>query len=193
MLVLHGLQDGHRQRPRRIELVEDVADLGELLHALGTAQVVVDFIARAVDDDAGVIAVAEDGVGHVALPPLAEVEMVVLVGVLADRPDVEHLVHDQEPHAVADVEELGRRRVVGRADGVDPQRLEVARRRSQTLSGTAAPNAPPSLWTQTPRSLKFLPLSQKPVSALKTASRMPKGTVWESITLSPETTLTVAL
>ena len=74
-----------------------------------------------------------------------------------------------------------------------PSDLSVARRRSQTLSGTADPNAPPSLWTQTPRSLKFLPLSQKPVSGLKTASRMPKGTVWESITLSPETTSTVVL
>ena len=53
----------------------------------------------------------------------AEVEVIV-VGVLGDGPAVEHLVHDQEAHAVGEVEELGRWWVVGGTDGVDAEGAE---------------------------------------------------------------------
>ena len=84
---------------------------------------VVDLVAGGPEDDAGVVAVAQDGVGGVADGPVFEVEVVV-VGVLGDGPAVEHLVHDEEAHAVGEVEELGRGRVVGGADGVDAERAE---------------------------------------------------------------------
>ncbi len=84
---------------------------------------VVDFVAGGVEDDAGVVAVALDGVGGVAEGPVFEVEVVV-VGVLGYGPGVEHFVHDEEAHAVAEVEELGRGRVVGGADGVDAEGAE---------------------------------------------------------------------
>ena len=84
---------------------------------------VVDLVAGGVEDDAGVVAVALHGVGGIDEGPLAEVEMVV-VGVLGDGPGVEHLVHDEESHVVAEVEELRRGWVVGGADGVDAQGTE---------------------------------------------------------------------
>ena len=70
------------------------------------------------------IAIAHDGVGGVADGPVFEVEVVV-VGILSDGPAVEHLVHDEEAHAVSEVEELGRGRVVRSADGVDTELAEL--------------------------------------------------------------------
>ena len=84
---------------------------------------VVDLVAGGPEDDAGMVAVALDGVGGVAHGPVVEVEVVV-VGIFADGPAVEHLVHDEEAHAVGEVEELGRGRVVGGADGVDAEGAE---------------------------------------------------------------------
>ena len=79
-----------------------------------------DLVAYGPEDDGGVVAVALDGVGFVALGPVAEVEVVV-VGVLSDGPAVEHLVHDKETHAVREIEELRSRWVVGGADGIDAE------------------------------------------------------------------------
>ena len=84
---------------------------------------VVDFVADGPEDDAGVVAIALDGVGFVALGPVVEVEVVV-VGILGDGPAVEHLVHDEEAHAVGEVEELGCGWVVRGADGVDAEGAE---------------------------------------------------------------------
>ena len=82
-----------------------------------------DLVAGGPEDDAGVVAVAADGVGGVAEAPLLKVEVIV-VGVLGDGPAVEHLVHDEEAHAVGEVEEFGCERVVGSADGVDAESAE---------------------------------------------------------------------
>ena len=84
---------------------------------------VVDLVADGPEDDAGVVAIALDGVGGVADGPLLEVEVIV-VGILGDGPAVEHLVHDEEAHAVGEVEELGRGWVVRGADGVDAEGAE---------------------------------------------------------------------
>src|SRR5207248_1803994 len=64
---------------------------------------VVDLIAYGPEDDGGMIAVALDGRGFVALGPIAEIEVVV-VGVFSDGPAVEHLVHDEETHTISEVE-----------------------------------------------------------------------------------------
>ena len=56
----------------------------------------------------------------------------VVVGVLGDGPAVEHLVHDEEAHAVGEVEEFGCGWVVGGADGVD---AEGAKGDEATLPG----------------------------------------------------------
>ena len=82
-----------------------------------------DLVAGAPQDDRGVVAVAVDEVRDVPLGPLGEVAVVAL-GHLADGPLVEGLGHDEEAQAVAEVEELGRRRVVRGADGVRAHRLE---------------------------------------------------------------------
>ena len=69
------------------------------------------------------VAVAADGVAGVGEVPVLEVEVVVEF-VFADEPAVEHFVHDEEAHAVAEVEEFGSGRVVGGADGVDAEGFE---------------------------------------------------------------------
>ncbi len=84
---------------------------------------VADFIAGAIENDAGVVAVAEHGIARVCLGPLTEIEVVV-AGVFGHRPHIEHLVHHQESHAVAEVEEFGGDRVVGGTDGVHAELLE---------------------------------------------------------------------
>ena len=61
-----------------------------------------------------------------------------------------------------------------------PSDFKVFSRSSQTASGTAMPNAPPSACRHAPLILKFFPFSQKPVAASKCASRMPKKFVTSS-------------
>ena len=104
----------------RVEGVDEGFEDGDGDLGLGC---VVDLVAGGPEDDAGVVAVAADGVGGVAEAPLFEVEVVV-VGVFGDGPAVEHLVHDEEAHAVGEVEEFGCGWVVGGADGVDAEGAE---------------------------------------------------------------------
>ena len=85
---------------------------------------VLNLIAGAVEDDAGVIAVAHHRVAQIGLVPILEVEVVSALGIrLADGPGIKQLVHDEQSHAVAKVEELRRRRVMCRADGIDAKLL----------------------------------------------------------------------
>ena len=95
------------------------------------------------------VAVAHHGVGRVADRPVLEVEVVV-VGILGHGPAVEHLVHDEEAHAVGEVEKLGRGRIVRGADCVDAELAQLGQARSQTASGTAVPTAPASVCSATP-------------------------------------------
>ena len=67
---------------------------------------VVNLVADGVEDDAGVVAITLDGGGFITLGPVTKIEMVV-VGIFGDGPAVEHLVHDEEAHAVGEIEELG--------------------------------------------------------------------------------------
>ena len=74
------------------------------------------------------VAVAADHGAGVLLAPVVENEVEV-VGRLLALPRVEHLVDDKEAHAVAEVEQLGRGRIVGQADSVATglgQELELA-------------------------------------------------------------------
>ena len=101
-----GAEEGLGYGAGGIDFVEGVDDalqfsLGEI--GLGG---VVDFVAGAPEDDAGVIAVTHGGVLGVADVPLVEVQMVVKL-VFAHRPHVEHFVHDEEAQAVGEIEELG--------------------------------------------------------------------------------------
>ncbi len=108
-----GAEESLRYGARRVvgvcggyELFED----GNCDFGLGC---VVNLVADGVEDDAGMVAIALDGGGFVTLGPVAEVEVVV-VGIFGDGPAVEHLVHDEEAHAVGQVEELGWRVGCGR-------------------------------------------------------------------------------
>ena len=72
----------------------------------------------------GVVAVAHHQVGQVALVPLVE-EAGVVVLRLAPPPHVEALVHDDEPHRVAHVQQLGGGGIMRTAYGVHAHRLQL--------------------------------------------------------------------
>lgn len=84
---------------------------------------VVDFISHTIENDTGVVPVAEDAVTEVVLGPFLEGKAVV-VFVLPLGPAVEELIHHEEAHAVAEIEEIRSHRSVGRADGVDAEFAE---------------------------------------------------------------------
>jgi hypothetical protein len=107
---------------RKASVVEDVHQPAQYLHAVGGA-LLADLVPRAPEHDRRMIPVAADEIHHVALGPFLEV-LVIALGHLADGPLVEHLVHDQEAEAIAQVEKLRRRRVVRGADGVGAHRLQ---------------------------------------------------------------------
>ena len=82
-----------------------------------------DLVPDAPHHDARVVPVAPDHVAQVALAPLGEVLAVAVLD-LRLAPHVEGLVQDEEAHPVGGVEQLGRGRVVARADGVRAHALQ---------------------------------------------------------------------
>ncbi len=86
------------------------------------------FVAQAPHHDARMVAVAEDKIGKVALPPLEEIDAVVvrrLVVAAPVEPAVEEFVHHHKPKGVAHVVELGSIGVVARAHGVATHLFEL--------------------------------------------------------------------
>ncbi len=81
------------------------------------------FVADAVDDYRGMVAVAAYEVGEVALVPFVEIARVVVRGFLL-APHVEGLVHDEYAHAVTQVEHFGSGWIVGGTIGVGTHLLE---------------------------------------------------------------------
>ena len=63
------------------------------------------------------VTVAQHQVGEVALVPLVK-EAGIVVLRLTTTPHVETLVHDDEAHGVAHVEQLGSRRVMAGTNGI---------------------------------------------------------------------------
>ena len=90
---------------------------------LGVAPLLEHLVANAPDEDGGMVAVAHDEVGEVTFVPLVEVAGIV-VGRLLLAPHVKGFIHDDEAHAVAQVEQFGGRRVVRAADAVAPHLLQ---------------------------------------------------------------------
>ena len=82
-----------------------------------------DFVAHTPHEDGRVIAVPHYHIGEIPLVPLVE-ETGIVVFSLASAPHVERLVHHYESHPVAQIKELGSRRVVGGADTVASHFLE---------------------------------------------------------------------
>ena len=80
-------------------------------------------VADAPKDHGRMVAVTVDHGFKVLLGPVVEQEGVA-VGLLRDGPGVRQLVHHDESHAVAEVEQFGGRGIVGGADGVAAHFLE---------------------------------------------------------------------
>ena len=181
-----GPKKGLRDGPGGIVRVKNGDEAGQDGFRFFGLRGVVNLIARAPQHDAGMIPVAPDHVAGVDLGPGVEIQMIV-EGVLPDRPAVESLIHDEESHPVAEVEELRSRRVMGGADRIDPNLPERGKPALPGAEGTATPRALASSCRQTPLSLRFSPLSQKPVSAAKRASPIPKVVASSSSVAPPET------
>ena len=75
------------------------------------------FIADAPDEDGGMVAVAEYQVGQIAFVPVVEVTGIVM-GCFSFPPHIECLVHHDEAHTVAKVEQFRCGRVMGTTDAV---------------------------------------------------------------------------
>ena len=104
-------------RPRRILPAADGGEPGGHRLAVLGAPLLGDLVADAPHHDARVIAVAADHVGQIALAPLVE-ELAIAEARLVLAPLVERLVHHDDAHAVAHLEQLRRGRIVAGADGV---------------------------------------------------------------------------
>jgi hypothetical protein len=63
------------------------------------------------------ITVASHEIAHVALAPLIEV-LRVSVGHFGNTPHIEGFVHHHEPHAIAQVQQFGRGRIVAGANRI---------------------------------------------------------------------------
>ena len=96
---------------------------------------------------------------------------------LPPRPFVEGLVHDQEAHAVAEVEKFRRGRIVAAADGVAARLLEEFQTPLPDLDRHGRAQRAASWCRQTPLSFSAWPLIEKPLAGSNLKVRMPKG-VW---------------
>ena len=68
-------------------------------------------ISYAPHEDAGMVAVAQDEVGQVALMPFVKETGIVVLSLFAP-PHIKRLVHDDESHGVAHIQQFGCWRVV---------------------------------------------------------------------------------
>ena len=69
------------------------------------------------------VTVAQHQIGEIALVPLVEETGIVVLGLLAS-PHIKRLVHDNQTHGVAHVQQLRSRRIMGTTDGVHTHRLQ---------------------------------------------------------------------
>ncbi len=119
-----GLQNRLCHGAGRIVLVKFLEQAGE--DGFGQGRVAAgfaDFVARRIQHNRRMIAVAAHGVARVRLVPVAE-KQVIIVRVFPRLPAVEHLIHHDDAHLVARRQALRRRRIVGGPDRVAAHRLD---------------------------------------------------------------------
>ena len=112
-----------RDRARRIAFVERSNQRSKNLFCQVSLRRVMNFIAGAVDNHAGVVAIATYRIAHVDVGPLSEIQMVV-VRVFRDRPAVKQLVHHEQAHPIAQIQKLGSRRIVSSPNCIYAKPLE---------------------------------------------------------------------
>ena len=97
--------DGRGDFASRVELVSEG---GESLADLNAARfgAFVNFVADAPEEDAWMIAVAQNHAFKIALPPLLEVEVIILRIFVAGFPAIKSFVDDEHAEAIAGVEEI---------------------------------------------------------------------------------------
>ena len=95
-----GTEQSLRHGPGRVGGVGHRNEVGKNSPGLVRLRRVMDFVADAVNDDARMIAIAQNGVALVHLRPVIEIEMVVVL-VFPHRPTIEKFVHDEQAQAVA--------------------------------------------------------------------------------------------
>ena len=177
---------------RRVLLV---ADVGEPLRHLPAVRLrlLEDLVPDAPHHDARVVAVPPDHVAQVALAPLGEVLAVAVLD-LRLAPHVEGLVQDEEAHPVGGVQQLGRGRVVARADGVRAhalQDLELALDRP-AVDGRAE-RAEVVVVAHAAGAGRGGRSARKPLPGPHSIDRMPNGVSYRSSTTSPRFTVLITL
>src|SRR6185437_520528 len=147
--VIPGRADRGGHWARGVELLYLSGKLAANYDTLGL-RTFGNLIADAPKNNAGMIAVALDHGFNIALPPLLEIEAVVL-RILTPRPAVEGLIDHQHAQAVAGIEEIGRGRIVTGTDSIEAARLEQldtaflsARNACGAERAVIVMNAPPS-------------------------------------------------
>ncbi len=102
-----------------------------------------DFVADAPEDDAGVVAVAADHADQVPLAPFAKETLVaVLHPGLGDDPFVEDLVHYDQAHPVAKLQQFGAGGLWLVRMALQPIALRISSCRWMARACTAAPGSP---------------------------------------------------
>src|SRR5262249_20275715 len=112
-----GVVASCRRGARRVFLVNYVDELLTDLEAFGPP-LLINFVAYAPDDHAGMIAVATNLGTKILLVPIVKQEMVI-IWLFGSLPAVEAFVHYDDAHAIAQVEQFRSWRVVTGADSVD--------------------------------------------------------------------------
>ncbi len=117
-----GIVAGGADEACGVFAADDVGEAFGHFTAVGSA-LFGDFIADAPEDDGGVIAVAVDHGDDIAFGPVVEEAAITEAG-LGAFPFVEGFIHDEEAHAVGEVEKFGVWGIVGGADGVAAEGAE---------------------------------------------------------------------
>lgn len=118
-----GVVHRHRSRARRVLCMHDGAQRARNRRALFAGVLLANLVAHAPQHHRGMIAVAAQHRAQIGGMPLPKHQMKIQRGLL-HLPTVEHLVHHQQTHAVGQVEQFGRRRVMAHANGVGAHLLQ---------------------------------------------------------------------
>ena len=130
--TLHGEFPVLRQRRGVVACVQDQVSLFQRQRvSFGRRPLLEHLVADRPHQDARVVTVAQNQIREVALVPLVEEPRIVVLRLLA-APHVEALVHHDQSHRVAHVQQLWCRGIMRRTDGVHTHRLQL---RQLTVQG----------------------------------------------------------
>ena len=122
---IHRLFSVLGQRGSRVSGIEyQVGLLKSQSIGLGIRPLFQHFVANRPHQDTRMVTVAQHKVCKVALVPTVEEPGIVVLS-LAAAPHIKRLIHDDESHGVAHIQQFGCRRIMAAADGIDTHLLQL--------------------------------------------------------------------